>query len=169
MSPFPLISLEKSQLKVIWAEARGEAVWFGLGGVERCRGLSGLLTWMNCWSNVEAGNSWIVYINMINLALINHRSVIYYCFFYTWLQPWNSGGYLSGVYTSLFCIQQVLGPWCSLNWIMVQWSLTKKLLMTPYGSLWLFLFGKSLLRQEIQLHAAMEAKPNRISVGSSFK
>lgn len=81
MSPFPLISLEKSQLKVIWAEARGEAVWFGLGGVERCRGLSGLLTWMNCWSNVEAGNSWIVYINMINLALINHRSVIYYCFF----------------------------------------------------------------------------------------
>lgn len=45
-----------------------------------CGELFGLLTWMNCWSNVEAGNSWIVYINMINIALINHLSVIYCCF-----------------------------------------------------------------------------------------
>lgn len=102
MSPFPLISLEKSQLKVIWAEAQGEVVWFGVGGVERGRALFGLLTWMNCWSNVEAGNSWIVYIKVINIALINHISVIYYCCFYTWLHPWNSGGYLSGAFT---CIQ----------------------------------------------------------------
>lgn len=71
-SPF-FISSEKSLLKVIWARADSPALGLAVRGGE----LFGLLTWMNCWSNVEAGNGWIVYINMINIALINHLSVIY--------------------------------------------------------------------------------------------
>lgn len=71
-SPF-FISLEKSLLKVIWARADSPALGLAVRGGE----LFGLLTWMNCWGNVEAGNGWIVYINMINIALINHLSVIY--------------------------------------------------------------------------------------------
>lgn len=90
-----------------------------------CGELFGLLTWMNCWSNVEAGNSWIVYINMINIALINHLSVIYCCFSHLaltrklWrISPWSP--------------QKVLGP--SAGW----WSYrapTLWVLMFPYGSL----------------------------------
>ena len=74
-SPF-FISSEKSLLKVIWARADSPALGLAVRGGE----LFNLLTWMNCWGNVEAGNGWIVYINMINIALINHLSVIYCCF-----------------------------------------------------------------------------------------
>lgn len=71
-SPF-FISSEKSLLKVIRARAHSPALGLAVQEEE----LFGLLTWMNCWGNAEAGNGWIVYINMINIALINHLSVIY--------------------------------------------------------------------------------------------
>lgn len=86
------ISLEKSLLKVIWARADSPALGLAVRGGE----LFGLLTWMNCWGNVDAGNGWIVYINMINIALINHLSVIYCRFFHTWLRPGSSGEYHGG-------------------------------------------------------------------------
>lgn len=78
MSRSPLISLEKSQLKVTWAQA-GRSRSVGVAAVDE-RKLFRPLTWMNCWSNAEACNRWIVYINMINIALINQISVIYCCF-----------------------------------------------------------------------------------------
>lgn len=90
-----------------------EGVWFGVGGVEG-RELFGPLTWMNCWSNVAAGNSWIVYINVINIALINHISVIYCCFLH--LAPTKKLLRISqwSINFLLFCIQKVPG----LQWFL---------------------------------------------------
>lgn len=74
MSPLPLFPWRSLYWKS-YGHRQIEVVCFGVGGVRW--ELLGPLTWMNCWRNVEAGNSWIVYINMINIALINHISVIY--------------------------------------------------------------------------------------------
>lgn len=92
-----------------------EVVWFGVGGVEGWE-LFGPLTWMNCWSNVEAGNSWIVYINVINIALINHISVIYCCFFFTLGSDHQTleNFIVECTLPFFYCIQKVLG----LQWFL---------------------------------------------------
>lgn len=56
MSPTAIISLEKSLLEVEWARAGTSSLVSGLP-VQRGGELFGPLTRMNCWSNVEAGNS----------------------------------------------------------------------------------------------------------------
>lgn len=94
MPPLPFLFPWRS---LYWKSSGHGQIVLLLGLAVQGGELFGLLTWMNCWGNVEAGNGWIVYINMINIALINHLSVIYRCFFffYTWLSPGNSGEYHS--------------------------------------------------------------------------
>lgn len=76
----PLFSYFLGEVSIESHMGNGRQKSFGLVAAVEERELFGPLTWMNCWSNVFAGNTWIVYINMINIALINQIRVIYCCF-----------------------------------------------------------------------------------------
>lgn len=146
------VPLSSYFLRDISIESRmgtGRQKWFSLdvGSVEG-RKLFGPLTWMNSWGNAEAGNSWVVYINMINIALINHINVIYCCFSH--MAPTRDLWSISQrkVHFLPLFIQTVLGLSGSFNSIMVLQStaITQRTINVPIWSLtssWLILFSKN--------------------------
>lgn len=120
----PLFSYFLGEVSIESHMGTGREKSFGLVAAVEERELFGPLTWMNCWSNVFAGNTWIVYINMINIALINQIRVIYCCFSHlaSTGKLWRISEYNVYLLTNVYRKFWVFSG--SLNLIMVLWSTT---------------------------------------------